>query len=72
MRNKRICIMLLFCILTLTAVSIAVSAEEAGPSHQEHIWEQTVKKATVKADGILQSTCTVCGKTNSETIAKVM
>lgn len=71
MKNKRICIMLFFCILILTAVSIAVSAEEAGPSHQEHIWEQTVKKATVKADGILQSTCTVCGKTNSETIAKV-
>ncbi len=61
----------LLSVLLLTALIVVASAEGAAPAHTEHVWEQTVKKATTKADGLVTSVCALCGKTKTPAIAQV-
>lgn len=44
------------------------------PKTEDHVWDEGVvtKEATVEADGVKTYTCTICGKTKTEAITKLL
>ena len=71
MKSRKRWLALLLCVLLLAAPAVLAYAGDAAPAQPEHIWEQTVKKATTKEDGIVTSVCKLCGETKTETVDQV-
>ena len=71
MKSTKRWISLLLSVLLLGSVMVMASAESTVPAQPEHIWEQTVEKATTKADGLVTSVCSLCGETKTQVVAQV-